>query len=124
MSRKLTRVLIIWSANICIKNKNNTLTTLHSSSIFAILDLFLLLKNVLFEFQSNWPGSCHDSVPSRRVVISHNMDKALKEGESYLAQRSIRSCVSLVSYQTMAAEYARILECDHGFLFLYENINK
>ncbi|XP_068537506.1 sorting nexin-25 isoform X3 [Anas acuta] len=32
---------------------------------------------------SNWPGSCHDSVPSRRVVISHNMDKALKEVFDY-----------------------------------------
>lgn len=38
--------------------------------------------NVLFEFQSNWTGSSHDAVQIRRVVISHNMDKALKEGES------------------------------------------
>ncbi|XP_051472727.1 sorting nexin-25 isoform X2 [Apus apus] len=32
---------------------------------------------------SNWSGSSHDSVQSRRVVISHNMDKALKEVFDY-----------------------------------------
>lgn len=49
----------------------------------VIFGLFLpLMMNVLFEFQSNWSGSSYDSVQSRRVVISHNMDKALKEGES------------------------------------------
>ncbi|KAJ7423457.1 Sorting nexin-25 [Willisornis vidua] len=31
---------------------------------------------------SNSTGSSHDSIQSRRVVISHNMDKALKEGLS------------------------------------------
>lgn len=47
--------------------------------------LFLpLMMYVLFEFQSNWSGSSHDSIQSRRVVISHNMDKALKEGESWV----------------------------------------
>jgi len=56
--------------------------TLNSSSSCHLKQQLFLLMNVLFEFQSNWTGSSHDSVQSRRVVISHNMDKALKEGES------------------------------------------
>lgn len=34
-----------------------------------------------FTFQSPVYGNPHESVQSRRVVISHNMDKALKEGK-------------------------------------------
>lgn len=29
-------------------------------------------------------GNSHESVQSRRVVISHNMDKALKEGKDLM----------------------------------------
>lgn len=38
----------------------------------------------LLTFQSPVYGNSHESVQSRRVVISHNMDKALKEGKDLM----------------------------------------
>lgn len=68
------------------KNVNQNYCRMTMNSIFfssVVFGLFLsLIMNVLFEFQSSWSGSSHDSVQPRRVVISHNMDKALKEGKS------------------------------------------
>lgn len=42
----------------------------------------MYLSFVCFIFQSPVYGNSHESVQSRRVVISHNMDKALKEGKN------------------------------------------
>lgn len=44
--------------------------------IRLVICIFFLLT-----FQSPMCGNSHESVQSRRVVISHNMDKALKEGK-------------------------------------------
>ncbi|NXF39841.1 SNX25 protein, partial [Nyctibius bracteatus] len=70
--------------------------------------------NVLFEFQSNWSGSSHDSVQSRRVVISHNMDKALKEVFDYSYRDYILSWYGQLSrdegqlYQLLSEDFWEI----------------
>ena len=54
----------------------------HTFGFIFICDLFSnLYLFFLLIFQSPVYGDSHESVQSRRVVISHNMDKALKEGK-------------------------------------------
>ncbi|OXB76769.1 UNVERIFIED_CONTAM: hypothetical protein H355_016250 [Colinus virginianus] len=70
--------------------------------------------NVLFAFQSNWSGSFHDSVQTRRVVISHNMDKALKEVFDYIYRDYILSWYGHLSrdegqlYQLLSEDFWEI----------------
>uniref|UniRef100_A0A8C4V930 Sorting nexin 25 n=1 Tax=Falco tinnunculus TaxID=100819 RepID=A0A8C4V930_FALTI len=63
---------------------------------------------------SNWSGSSHDSVQSRRVVISHNMDKALKEVFDYSYRDYILSWYGQLSrdegqlYQLLSEDFWEI----------------
>ncbi|XP_064367116.1 sorting nexin-25 isoform X2 [Dromaius novaehollandiae] len=63
---------------------------------------------------SNWSGNSHDSVQSRRVVISHNMDKALKEVFDYSYRDYILSWYGQLSrdegqlYQLLSEDFWEI----------------
>ncbi|XP_069644424.1 sorting nexin-25 isoform X2 [Haliaeetus albicilla] len=63
---------------------------------------------------SNWSGSSYDSVQSRRVVISHNMDKALKEVFDYSYRDYILSWYGQLSrdegqlYQLLSEDFWEI----------------
>ncbi|XP_074947352.1 sorting nexin-25 isoform X2 [Phalacrocorax aristotelis] len=63
---------------------------------------------------SNWSGSSHDPVQSRRVVISHNMDKALKEVFDYSYRDYILSWYGQLSrdegqlYQLLSEDFWEI----------------
>ncbi|XP_074761926.1 sorting nexin-25 isoform X2 [Athene noctua] len=63
---------------------------------------------------NNWSGSSHDSVQSRRVVISHNMDKALKEVFDYSYRDYILSWYGQLSrdegqlYQLLSEDFWEI----------------
>ncbi|XP_071412426.1 sorting nexin-25 isoform X2 [Pithys albifrons albifrons] len=63
---------------------------------------------------SNWTGSSHDSIQSRRVVISHNMDKALKEVFDYSYRDYILSWYGQLSrdegqlYQLLSEDFWEI----------------
>ncbi|XP_061850323.1 sorting nexin-25 [Colius striatus] len=63
---------------------------------------------------SNWSGSSHDSIQSRRVVISHNMDKALKEVFDYSYRDYILSWYGQLSrdegqlYQLLSEDFWEI----------------
>ncbi|XP_058693331.1 sorting nexin-25 isoform X2 [Poecile atricapillus] len=62
----------------------------------------------------NWSGSSHDSIQSRRVVISHNMDKALKEVFDYSYRDYILSWYGQLSrdegqlYQLLSEDFWEI----------------